>query len=75
MDSEKQYSVRSQTGRQAHVLLSRADFEEPGSVWDLSHTNDPEDDLEQTLGEWLDGCDIGDSYLHADMVCEIVRVS
>ncbi len=72
MGSEKQYTVRSQTGRQALVLLSLSDFKE---AWDLAHTNDPEDELEQTLGEWLDGCDIGDSYLHADAVCEIVRVS
>lgn len=71
MSDEKQYTVRSQTGRQAHVLLTRSDFRE---AWDLDHTNDPEDEMEQTLGEWLDACDIGDSYLHADMVCEIVRV-
>ena len=71
MTPERTYSVRSQTGRQAHVLLTRSDFKE---AWDLDHTNDPEDEMEQTLGEWLDACDIGDSYLHADMVCEIVRL-
>jgi len=43
--------------------------------WDLNYKNDPDDDDELTLGEWLELALSGDTYQHEDEQCEILCVA
>ena len=61
--TEKMFLVRDEGGRGVAVTLPLAEVLER---WDAHYSNDPEDEFEATLGEWLEHAEVGDAYLHRD---------
>lgn len=70
MEAEKQFMVRDHSGRGIVSVLPVSHIKE---TWDCEYKNDPSDEWEETLGEWLDSADLGDEYHHQDEVVSIIR--
>lgn len=56
---EKRFLVKDHSGRGVAVTLLLLDIQER---WDMGYSNDPESEFEDTLGEWLDRAEVGDTY-------------
>lgn len=71
--ASRRYLVRDESGRGCTVKYTRKEF----SGWDLTYTNDPDDEYATTLGEWLDGDNttIGDEFFHDDDNLTIIRIA
>ncbi len=66
MTPEKRFLVQDQSGRGIAVTLL---FSEVRERFDLSFSNDLEDEFEETLGEWLEHAEVGDTFTnHEDML-------
>ncbi len=70
MDNEKQFMIRDHSGR---GIVSTLPISHIRETWDLDYSNDPDDEYETTLGEWLEDAEIGDEFSHEDEVCTIIR--
>lgn len=57
--SEKRFLVKDHSGRGVAVTLPLLDIQER---WDTDYSNDPESEYEETLGEWLDRAEVGDTF-------------
>lgn len=60
---EKRFLVKDHSGRGVAVTLPLSDIRER---WDMGYSNDPESDFEDTLGEWLDSAEVGDTFENQD---------
>jgi len=69
----RRFLVRDETGRGGAQEFELEDFEEH----ELGYSNDPEDEFEQTLGEWLNSLNtcLGDEYFYEDDNFTIIRIS
>jgi hypothetical protein len=72
MDNEKQFMVRDHSGR---GIVSTLPISHMKEHWEQDYKNDPDDQYEPTLGEWLDDAQVGDEYRHDDEVCSIIRTA
>lgn len=73
---EKKFLVELEhTGYSSHPVVydNVEEFAERG--WDLGYSNDPDDEFEQTLGEWLESADVGDKFNHEEDRSLITRIS
>lgn len=61
MENEKQFLV--QWGRGDATTLPLSHIKEH---WDLDYKNDPDDDLEYCLGDWLEFADVGEEFVNED---------
>lgn len=68
----KTFLVADHSGRGINSKITLPEFASRG--WDLTYLNDPEDENEPTLGEWLQGAELGDVYLHEEDRCEITCI-
>ena len=55
------------------VYDSVEEFAECG--WDLEYSNDPDDEFEQNLGDWLDSADVGEKFRSDEERYQITRIS
>lgn len=63
MKEQKEFLVKDLSGRGIVAKLRLSDFKER---WDLSYSNNPDEENEPTLGDWLDSAELGDEYHHDD---------
>jgi hypothetical protein len=70
MESKKQFMIRDHSGRGFVSVLPISHIK---NTWDCEYKNDPNDEYEETLGEWLESADLGEEYHHEDDVCSIIR--
>jgi len=68
----KTFLVVDHSGRGIKVKIPLSEFAERG--WDLTYSNNPDDEDEPTLGDWLADAKLGDEYNHEDEVCTITCI-
>ena len=69
--NEKRFLVQEHSGRGIAVTLTLAGITER---WDLEVSNNPESEFEDTLGEWLEYAEIGDSFTNEEEHSSFTRV-
>lgn len=69
----KRFLVRDESGRGWACEYSREDFNQCGG-WDMSYSNDPDDEFTPTLGEWLNDSEAGEEYNHEDENLTIICI-
>jgi len=70
MDNEKQFMIRDNSGR---GIVSTLPISHIRETWDLAFKDNPDDEYEMSLGEWLEDAEIGDEFDHEDEACTIIR--
>jgi len=71
MTPEKKFLVQDHSGRGIAVTLPLSEVRES---FDLSFSNDLEDEFEETLGEWLEHADVGDTFANEEDHFTFTRV-
>lgn len=71
MTEEKRFLVKDHSGRGIAVTLPLSDIVER---WDLEFSNDPENEWEDTLGEWLEDAEVGDTFANQEDHVSFTRV-
>jgi hypothetical protein len=61
--SEKKFLVKDHSGRGVSITLPMAEIH---ARWDIAYSNDPESEIEESLGEWLDQAEVGDTFENQD---------
>lgn len=61
MENEKKFLVRWARGDANTLPLSHIK-----EHWDTDYKNDPEDDLEESLGDWLESAEVGDEFVNEE---------
>lgn len=67
---EKRFLVKDHSGRGFAVTLPISDVRER---WDRNFKNDPDDEWEETLGDWLESADVGDTFTNTEDKCSFTR--
>lgn len=60
---EKRFLVKDLSGRGITVTLPLSDIRES---WDLEYKNSPNDDCEDSLGNWLETAEVGDTFANEE---------
>ena len=69
----KKFLLKDHSGRGISTTLTLEQFGDNG--WDLSYSNNPEDEHETTLNDWLEDAELGDEYRHDDENCTITCIA
>ena len=67
---EKKFLVKDHSGRGIASNLPLSHIREH---WDMDSKNDEEDEWEDTLGDWLESADVGDTYFRNENNCSFTR--
>lgn len=74
--SDKKFLVELEcTSYSSHPVVYDGieDFRDRG--WDFDYSNDPDDEFEQTLGEWLELAEVGEKFHSDEERYQITRIS
>jgi hypothetical protein len=71
MTEEKRFLVKDHSGRGIAVTLPLSDIRER---WDMDFSNDPENEFEDTLGDWMENADVGDTFFNQEDHVSFTRV-
>ena len=68
--SERHFLVTDDSGRGIAVTLPLSDICER---WDLSYSNDSDDEFAETFGDWLACADVGQKFVNHEDHCTFTR--
>ncbi len=71
MTPEKRFLVTNQSGRGIAVTLPLSEIR---TRWDMSFSNNPDDEFEESLGDWLDQAEVGDFFTNQEEMLTFTRV-
>ncbi len=71
MTENPKFLVKDLSGRGFAATLSLEDIQ---AKWDLGFSNDPANESEPTLGEWLKEAEIGEAFFHQEDHVSFIRV-
>ncbi len=61
--ADKRFLVKDTSGRGIAVTLPISDVRER---WDMDFKNDPDSEWDDSLGDWLESADVGDTFLNEE---------
>lgn len=70
--TEKHFLLKDHSGRGLSVTLSASDIHEQ---WELDFKNDPADAWEDSLGDWLESANVGDTFSHDEANVTFTRTN
>lgn len=66
-----QFLVKDTSGRGETTTLSAADVL---ASWDGEYKNNPDDQWQESLAEWLESADVGSTFTHAESNVTFTRI-
>lgn len=61
--ADRRFLVKDNSGRGVAVTLPLSDIQER---WDMGFKNDPDDEWEDSLGDWLESSEVGDTFTNLE---------
>lgn len=69
----REFFFEDRSGRGISCKFTAVDI--GNARWERTYKNDPEDDNELTLGEWLEAVDVGERFVHNDNNFTLTRIA